>query len=84
MSQTALLQRAEKIFVGGSNGEFRLPPEANLVVSHGKGVTIYDISGKAYTDFLLGSGMAHCGCVSAGRRLFSSGGLHRYVYCHSS
>ena len=56
MSQTALLQRAEKIFVGGSNGEFRLPPEANLVVSHGKGVTIYDISGKAYTDFLLGSG----------------------------
>ncbi len=56
MSQTALLERAERVLVGGSNGEFRLPPEANLVVSHGEGVTIYDTSGRSYIDFLLGSG----------------------------
>ena len=56
MSQAALLERAERVLVGGSNGEFRLPPEANMVVSHGKGVTIYDTSGRSYIDFLLGSG----------------------------
>lgn len=56
MSQTALIERAERVLVGGSNGEFRLPPEANLVVSHGKGATIHDAAGKAYIDFLLGSG----------------------------
>lgn len=56
MSQTALIERAERVLVGGSNGEFRLPPEANLVVSHGEGATIHDTAGKAYIDFLLGSG----------------------------
>ena len=56
MSQAALLERAERVLVGGSNGEFRLPPEANLVVSHGEGVTIHDTAGRAYIDFLLGSG----------------------------
>ena len=56
MTQAALLERAERVLVGGSNGEFRLPPEANMVVSHGKGVTIYDTSGRSYIDFLLGSG----------------------------
>ncbi len=56
MSQAALLERAERVFVGGSNGEFHLPPEANLVVSHGEGVTIHDTSGRSYIDFLLGSG----------------------------
>ena len=56
MSQAALLERAERVLVGGSNGEFRLPPEANMVVSHGEGVTIYDTSGRSYIDFLLGSG----------------------------
>ena len=56
MSQAAMLERAERVLVGGSNGEFRLPPEANMVVSHGEGVTIYDTSGRSYIDFLLGSG----------------------------
>ena len=56
MTQAALLERAERVLVGGSNGEFRLPPEANMVVSHGEGVTIYDTSGRSYIDFLLGSG----------------------------
>ena len=63
MSQNALLERAERVLVGGSNGEFRLPPEANFVVSHGEGAAIYDTSGRAYIDFLLGSGpmiLGHC------------------------
>ncbi|MCY3712715.1 MAG: aspartate aminotransferase family protein [Gemmatimonadetes bacterium] len=56
MSQTALIERAERVFVGGGNGEFRLPPEANLVVTRGEGAAIYDTAGKMYIDFLLGSG----------------------------
>ncbi len=56
MSQRALIERAERVLVGGANGEFRLPPEANLVVTHGEGAMIYDASGREYIDFLLGSG----------------------------
>ncbi|MXX04454.1 MAG: aspartate aminotransferase family protein [Gemmatimonadetes bacterium] len=56
MSQSALIERAERVFVGGGNGEFRLPPEANLVVTRGEGATIHDTAGKTYIDFLLGSG----------------------------
>ncbi len=56
MTHTALLEKAERVFVGGSNGEFRLPPEANFVVSHGEGAVLYDTSGRPYIDFLLGSG----------------------------
>ena len=56
MSQRALIERAERVLVGGANGEFRLPPEANLVVTHGDGAMIYDASGREYIDFLLGSG----------------------------
>ncbi len=56
MPHNDLLQRAERAFVGGSNGEFRLPPEVNLVVSHGEGAVLYDTTGRSYIDFLLGSG----------------------------
>jgi glutamate-1-semialdehyde 2,1-aminomutase len=56
MTQQELLDRANRCFVGGGNGEFRLPPEVNFVASHGQGSKIYDVDGKAYIDFLLGSG----------------------------
>ena len=53
MPHNDLLQRAERAFVGGSNGEFRLPPEANLVVTHGDGAMIYvRLDGQVeYVDF---------------------------------
>ncbi len=78
MSQTALIERAERVFVGGGNGEFRLPPEANLVVTRGEGVTIHDTAGKTYIDFLLGSGPmilghAHPAVVEAVTRQVSRG-----------
>ena len=63
MTQHALLDKAEKYFVGGSNGEFRLPPEANFVVSHAAGSKLYAVDGREYIDFLLGSGpmiLGHC------------------------
>lgn len=63
MTQQELLDKAEQYFVGGGNGEFRLPPEVNFVVSHAAGSKLYDVSGKEYIDFLLGSGpmiLGHC------------------------
>ncbi|MXY98012.1 MAG: aspartate aminotransferase family protein [Gemmatimonadetes bacterium] len=78
MSQTALIERAERVFVGGGNGEFRLPPEANLVVTRGEGAVIYDTAGRSYIDFLLGSGPmilghAHPDVVEAVTRQVSRG-----------
>ena len=78
MSQTALIERAERVFVGGGNGEFRLPPEANLVVTHGEGAVIHDTAGRSYIDFLLGSGPmilghAHPEVVEAVTRQVSRG-----------
>ncbi len=78
MSQTALIERAERVFVGGSNGEFRLPPEANMVVTHGEGAAIFDTAGRSYIDFLLGSGPmilghAHPEVVEAVTRQISRG-----------
>lgn len=78
MSQTALIERAERVFVGGGNGEFRLPPEANLVVTRGEGAMIHDTSGKTYIDFLLGSGPmilghAHPAVVEAVTRQIARG-----------
>ena len=63
MTQQDLLNKAGRYFVGGGNGEFRLPPDANFVVSHGKGSKLYDVDGKEYIDFMLGSGpmiLGHC------------------------
>lgn len=63
MTQQELINKANHYFVGGGNGEFRLPPDANLVASHGKGSKFYDVDGKEYIDFLLGSGpmiLGHC------------------------
>ncbi len=78
MSQTALIERAERVFVGGGNGEFRLPPEANLVVTRGEGAMIHDTAGKTYIDFLLGSGPmilghAHPAVVEAVTRQIARG-----------
>lgn len=57
------MEKAEKYFVGASNGEFHLPPEVAMVFSHGEGSKLYDVDGKEYVDYLLGSGpmiIGHC------------------------
>lgn len=53
--QDALLQRAEAV-LGGTVGSFKLPEEHAFVVSHGKGSHIYDVDGREYIDYVLGSG----------------------------
>ena len=63
LRQTELLDRAQRYLVGGTLGEFRLPSESAMVISHASGTRIFDCDGKEYIDFLLGSGpmmLGHC------------------------
>ena len=63
MNQKELLEKADQYLVGGTLGAFFLPPDMAMVFSHGQGTKLYDGDGKAYIDFLLGSGpliLGHC------------------------
>ena len=51
-----LLAEAEGALVGGVPGLFRLPDEIQLVVREGRGSKLYDVDGREYVDYLLGSG----------------------------
>ena len=51
-----LLADAERYMPGGSLGVFRLPDDVQLVVREGRGSKVYDVDGREYVDYLLGSG----------------------------
>lgn len=54
--QAALLATASRELAGGGLGLFVLPPELNLVVARGQGSRVWDIAGREYIDYHLGSG----------------------------
>jgi glutamate-1-semialdehyde 2,1-aminomutase len=63
MRQRELLDKADQYLVGGTIGAMYLPSDIAMVFSHGNGTKLYDIDGKEYIDFLLGSGpliLGHC------------------------
>jgi glutamate-1-semialdehyde 2,1-aminomutase len=44
-------------------GQFRLPDEVQVVIREGRGSRVYDVDGREYLDYLLGSGpliLGHC------------------------
>ena len=51
-----LIELAERYLVGGCFGMFRLPDEVAAVFHRGEGSRIYDVDGKEYIDYVLGSG----------------------------
>jgi glutamate-1-semialdehyde 2,1-aminomutase len=51
-----VLQEADESLVGGVLGLYRLPDEIQIVVREGRGSKIYDLDGREYIDYLLGSG----------------------------
>ena len=51
-----LLTAADRYLVGGCLGMFRMPDESATVFSHGEGGHIYDVEGRDYVDFVMGSG----------------------------
>ena len=59
--QAELLAQASEYLAGGGLGLFVLPPEVNLVVARGEGSHIYDMAGREFIDYHLGSGPALLG-----------------------
>jgi glutamate-1-semialdehyde 2,1-aminomutase len=51
-----LLALAAETMPGGSLGYFRLPDDVTLVVREGRGSKLYDVDGREYVDYVLGSG----------------------------
>jgi len=63
MGNRELLEKADQYLVGGTLGAMVLPADVAMVFSHGKGTKLYDVDGKEYIDFMLGSGpliLGHC------------------------
>lgn len=61
MNQPELLAQAARTLAGGGLGLFQLPPDLNLVVSHGQGARLWGVDGREYLDYHLGSGPALLG-----------------------
>lgn len=59
--QAELLDQASQYLAGGGLGIFVLPPDVNLVVAYGQGSHLWDVSGREFIDYHLGSGPALLG-----------------------
>ena len=59
--QAKLLATAGRDLAGGGLGLFVLPRELNLVVARGEGSHVWDVAGREYIDYHLGSGPALLG-----------------------
>jgi glutamate-1-semialdehyde 2,1-aminomutase len=77
-TQNDLVERARNVLPGGSLGAFALPVGQEIIITRGSGATLYDTDGRAYLDYLLGSGPmilghAHPAVVAAARAQLDSG-----------
>jgi len=54
--QEDLLRRASQVLPGGILGSHRSGPGLEFVVREGRGAYLYDVAGRRYLDYLLGSG----------------------------
>ena len=76
--QNDLLERAARVLPGGVLGSHRSGPGLEFVVREGRGGYLYDMNGRRYLDYLLGSGPmllghAHPAVVDAVRRQMERG-----------
>jgi len=62
--QTELLSDAKRYLAGGGTGLFLLPPELDLVGARASGSRAWDVSGREYIDYHLGSGPVLLGHAS--------------------
>src|SRR2546427_11336672 len=73
-----LLRRAEQVLPGGILGSHRSGPGLEFVVKEGRGAYLWDMKGRRYFDYLLGSGPmllghAHPAVVAAVERQMARG-----------
>jgi len=54
--ENRLLELAARCLPGGALGSARFPDELAFVVKRGRGSKVWDMSGREYIDYLLGSG----------------------------
>ena len=76
--QRELLERAARVLPGGVLGSHRSGPGLEFVVREGRGAYLWDMNGRRYLDYLLGSGPmllghAHPAVVEAVRRQMERG-----------
>ena len=76
--QNDLLARAARVLPGGLLGSHRSGPGLEFVVREGRGAYLYDMTGRRYLDYLLGSGPmllghAHPAVVEAVQRQMERG-----------
>ena len=50
------LRRAREVFPGGVLGSHKMPEDLQFIASHGKGSRLFDLDGREYIDYVLGSG----------------------------
>jgi glutamate-1-semialdehyde 2,1-aminomutase len=73
-----VLTAAARVLPGGVLGSTRYPDDAAFIVKGGRGSKLYDLSGREYIDYLLGSGPlvlghAHPAVVAAVREQVAQG-----------
>lgn len=54
--QDALLEFANKYLAGGCLGQWRMPDKVAFVAARGAGSHLWDIDGREYIDYVMGSG----------------------------
>lgn len=80
-SEREWLERARQCFPGGTSGNLRLPVAQDFLVRTGKGAHVWDVSGRRYVDWLMGSGPmvlghAHPAVVEAVREAAGHGSTY--------
>jgi glutamate-1-semialdehyde 2,1-aminomutase len=56
LKQKQLIERARHYLPGGSLGNVTLDSEHDIIIQRGYGSRIWDVSGRSYIDYLMGSG----------------------------
>src|SRR5919204_5588938 len=82
--QAELLARAREVFGGGSLSVWSIPDDADAVIARGQASHVWDVDGREYIDFHLGSGpllLGHChpAIVAAVRRQVELGATFHFA-----
>jgi glutamate-1-semialdehyde 2,1-aminomutase len=56
MGHDELLQLGHRVMGGSVSGQYLLPDELAFIVDRGEGAYLFDVRGRRYIDYLLGSG----------------------------